>query len=302
MSLASTNKLDILIDRAHMLKMARRFFDERSIIEVDCPILSQLASVDAHIDLVEAVCCKRRAFLHSSPEYGMKRLLAMGYPDCFQLSHVFRDHERSKKHQPEFLMAEWYRRDVSLNEMIRETHSFAELFLGPLPLAIRTVNEVIFEATGLEYETTSWEEWEAYFQSQGEELCVDTPFHQLMPLFVEPSLGQGEIVAIVDFPSTEAALAKIEGGFAKRFELFHRGLELANGYEELTDADELRSRFTKTNEKRSTPYPIDERLLQAMELGLPDCSGVAVGVDRLMMLRHGADTIHEVIPFGFEEA
>ena len=139
-----------------MLKLARQFFDEPGVVEVDCPILSAQASVDAHIDLFVALYQrKEKYYMHSSPEYGMKRLLADGMKDIYQLSHVFRDGEWSVKHNPEFMMAEWYRMDFTLEEMIEDTVHFIRLFIGPLPYHIISYRELFLRETGIDYVAAS---------------------------------------------------------------------------------------------------------------------------------------------------
>lgn len=288
MSLALTSKIATLKDRAAMLKKARAFFDEREIIEVDVPILSQLASVDVHIDLISTTVCGKQGYLHSSPEYGMKRLLALGMGDCFQLSHVFRNEEIGERHQPEFLMAEWYRHTLSFKEMIEETFAFIKLFLPVDTYKIFRYREIFMQYLGRFPETVEERDY-------------------LFALDIEPQLGKESITVITHFPPEQAALSELsDEGLALRFECFYQGVELANGYQELVDGQEQKHRLQKANNQRVSlgkePYPIDEHFLAALERGIEPCCGVAVGVDRLMMLRHEVEDIREVIPFSWEEA
>ncbi|NGX60553.1 MAG: Elongation factor P--(R)-beta-lysine ligase [Chlamydiae bacterium] len=265
------------------------FFAKRGVTEVDVPLLSRSASVDAHIDLVEATCMGTLAFLHSSPEYGMKRLLSKASGDIYQISHVFRDGERGERHNPEFTMVEWYRVGISFQEMIEETVAFVRLFVkGKEGYEMMTYEEAFRKTVG-EF-PDSLEERDALFSFE-----------------VEPQLGKHQVTVIAGFPKEQAALAQIEsGGLAERFEVFVDGLELANGYHELADVQEQRERLEEGNKERERmgkrSYPVDEGFMQALEQGLPDCCGVAVGFDRLLMLAMGVDRIGEVLPFPWEEA
>lgn len=290
MSLALTSdRLHLLRDRAAMFKEVRSFFAERTVLEVDVPILSRGAPIDVHIDLMHTdVGSGKRFFLHSSPEYGMKRLLAEKIGDIYQLSHVFRLGEVGALHNPEFTMVEWYRMGFSLEEMIRETFAFVRLFLphAPATFEVADYQEVFVSYTGR-------------FPSSLEERD---------PLFafeIEPHLGRDKILILRGFPKEQAALAQIDAeGKAERFELFYQGIELANGYHELIDPIEQRGRFVQANEKRAALgkecYPLDEAFLSALERGIPDCCGVAVGFDRLMVLRHALNSIAPTLSFAWE--
>jgi len=287
--------LNVLQDRANMLSKARLFFSKRNVMEVDCPILSSTASVDAHIDLIYSE--SSQVYLHSSPEYGMKKLLAGGSGDIFQLSHVFRAGEFGDKHRPEFMMTEWYRCGFSYEQMIEETCAFIQLFVGALPITTLSYQEAFIKYAGLD--------------PLHDEL--DVPVHDgvqtrddilniLLSLKVEPHLGKEGLTVITHYPATQCALAKtdmVDGELvAKRFEVYYKGLELANGYDELTNSVEQRQRFIEANELRKKmgkdPLPIDDEFLDILD-SVPDCSGVAVGFDRLMMLRHKTHKITDVI-------
>lgn len=286
MSLALINRLAILHDRAAMFSSARAFFDQRGVIEVDVPIVSMRASVDVQIDLIEARCMGKKAFLHSSPEYGMKRLLAEGIGDIYQISHVFREGERGERHNPEFTMVEWYRCGFPFERMIEETLAFISLFFQS--------DESSFERLGYR---EAFLRYLGYYPDSIEER------DRLFAFEIEPNL---EATVIFAFPPEQAALSRIENGTALRFEVFYKGIELANGYHELTDVGEQKKRFERNNRQRlafgKEAYPIDTLFLKALEEGMPDCCGVAVGFDRLMMLRHDAQAIDEVIPFTWERS
>lgn len=312
------NKLGTLIDRARMLKTARSFFKERGVFEVDCPLITSGASIDAHIDLIPITYAQHESrYLHSSPEYGMKRLLAEGMGDIYQLSHVFRDGEYGSKHNPEFMMAEWYRLGISFSAMIQETMDFAKLFLGDLPTSVLSYREAFQRYAGFDYLTISEshllnflkeKQIEAYphIQEEGKDALLNL----ILGVVIEPQLGKDELCALAYYPSSQASLARLcmhgEEPVAERFELYYQGIELSNGYHELADAGEQRARFLASNQERirlgKKELPIDEYFLKALQKGLPDCCGVAVGFDRLMMLRHKATHIADVIPFDWSTA
>lgn len=313
-----SSKVARLRDRASLLQQARHFFSEQGVMEVDCPLLSAYASVDAHIDLIPAFYSnKETRYLHSSPEYGMKRLLAEGIGDIFQLAHVFRDGEWGRKHNPEFMMAEWYRLNFSLEKMIEETIEFIRLFLGPLPFTRITYREAFKRFTKLDYVSLDEHDLWRYiednhipaYQSVKEE-GKDALLNLILGSQIEPLLGQNELCVLSHYPASQAALAKRcwinDEEVAERFEVYFKGIELANGYHELTNADEQRQRLIESNQLRQLfgkePLPIDEHFLQALQKGVPDCCGVAVGFDRLMMLRQKQEQIENVLTWGWGQA
>lgn len=296
----SPEHLNRLNDRALMLRAAREFFYEKNILEVDCGALIKKAPIDTNIDVISAfVSDTEEQFLHTSPEYAMKKLLACGTGDIFFLGHVFRKGERGKLHNPEFTMAEWYRIGISFEEMIRETCSFLSLFLGHLPMKALSYKEAFEQYAGIDYKNDSLEHltpekgW-----SRKESL------HYILSDKIEPFLGKGDLTILTDYPPDEAALAfvvKQQGELvAKRFEIYHEGVELANGYHELSDANELRGRFLTENAERQKrgqeAYSFDEELLFSLENGFPDCCGVSVGFDRALMLRHKVETLSDILP------
>jgi lysyl-tRNA synthetase class 2 len=286
MSLALTNRAlcAILKDRASQLAKARSFFAQKEVLEVDVPILSYASSIDLHIDVIEVACCGKKGYLHTSPEYGMKRLLAEGIGDIYQISHVFRDNEQGVRHTVEFVMVEWYRIAFTFQEMIRETVNFIELFLKlPQQIETLTYRDAFIHFAG--HYPPSIEEQDRVFAFE-----------------VEPHLGEGHLTVISDFPPGKAALAALNShGVAMRFEIYYQGVELANGYHELINPQEQRHRLKISNQQREkqgkTKLPIDEEFIEALEKGLPDCCGVAVGFDRLMMLRHQLEDIRETSCF-----
>lgn len=315
---ASMHKIDILKDRADCLRQARKFFFEREVIEVDCPLMTRHASVDAHIDLIPALYLgKETRYLHSSPEYGMKRLLALGMGDCYQLAHVFRDGEYGARHNPEFMMVEWYRLGMLFDSFIQETVKFMRLFLGDLSqrmISYRQAFEIYleinpFKATEKELLSLLEHHGIVYYPSAADE-GKDALLNLLLAAVIEPKLGIDELTVLAYYPATQAALAKtmqLNGDLvASRFEIYYRGVELCNGYDELTDAKEQEKRLEEANQQRialgKSPLPIDQAFLKALEKGMPSACGVAVGFDRLMLLRHRANSLAEVLPFDWMSA
>ncbi|MGA8164731.1 MAG: EF-P lysine aminoacylase EpmA [Waddliaceae bacterium] len=319
-------KIRILHDRANMLAKARQYFSGRGIIEVDCPGLTQEASVDAHIDLIRAYrnSSSKAYFLHSSPEYGMKKLLANGMGDIYQLSHVFRDNEHGMKHLSEFMMAEWYRLHIPFQEMIEETVGFIQQIIGKVPHTKISYREMFLRYAGFDYLHASETRLFDFLRAHGvdpqhcfEEGDKDAPLDSvlvdkndlldsILSLLIVPQLPQERLCVVDSFPATQAALAQVfycgeEEEVAERFEIFYKGMELANGYHELTNSDEQLERLIKANAERERlgkdSLPIDHSFIEALKKGLPDCCGVSVGFDRLMMLRHHKEDIADVVPF-----
>lgn len=306
----------ILVDRARMLAAARSFFAERHVMEVDCPQLTSAASIDAHIDLIIAHNVTEKRFLHTSPEYAMKRLLVQGCGDIYQLGHVFREGEYGQRHNPEFTMAEWYRLNFTFAEMMQETVDFCRLLLGNLPSETHSYRQTFIHFTGLDPFTANNEDLLAHITKHQiptyegiENEDRDALLNIILGIQIEPLLGKEGLYVLAYYPSTQAALAKTiqlapDEKAAERFEIYYHGIELANGYHELADPQEQRLRFLESNQHRVSlgkqVLPLDERFLQALEQGLPDCCGVAVGFDRLMMLRHQVPQLQDVLPFGWK--
>ncbi len=311
-------KIQLLNDRAFMLREARDFFFDRQIMEVDCPLITKYASIDAHIDLIPIQYLETETrYLHSSPEYGMKRLLSLAIGDIYQLAHVFRNEGHGKKHNPEFMMAEWYRMGFTLNQMIDETVAFIKLFIGNTPVIKLSYRETFLKFTRVDYLTANISQLEAILKNHQIEPYLgienegkDAYLNLILGTIIEKELGKNEIFVLYHYPASQAALAKTlivnDEIVAERFEIYHQGIELCNGYHELLNVDEQRERFEQANLERlslnKNELPIDEYFLQALQKGIPDCSGVAVGFDRLMMLRHNAAHIEQVVPFAWPTA
>lgn len=286
---------ELLRNRAIALAQARYFFSKKSIWEVDCGALVRCAPIDSNIDVISAtVSLKERGFLHTSPEYAMKRLLVQGSGDIYYLGHVYRQGECGRLHNPEFTMAEWYRLGFAFEEMIEETSEFIRLFLGPLPMRVISYKEAFEQYAKDAPLNPAWSETENR--------------HYILSHKIEPNLGKDELTVLAYYPPNEAALARVtsvnDEPVAERFEIYYQGVELANGYHESSNADELKRRFTLENEARKARgqevYALDVEFLESMEQGLPDCCGVSVGFDRVFMLSQGKEKISDIIPFPWE--
>lgn len=300
-----------------MLQKARLFFAKRKILEVDCPILSKHATIDAHIDVMKTeVCNDEIGYLHTSPEYGMKRLLSEGFSDLYQISHVFRKEEQGALHNPEFTLIEWYRKDFSFEKMIQETIFLIRLFLGKLSSLSRTYRTLFLEKLSLDPFAAPKEALFSLLQKRKISLPKEaiswdreTLLQLILSHLMEPSLGKDHLFILTDFPPKMAALSQIQmtphGNVAKRFEIYYRGIELANGYLELNDPEEQKRRFEEWNQIRKKSgketYALDHRLLSSLPK-IPLMTGVAVGFDRLMMLRHKKNNLAEVLPFSWATA
>jgi lysyl-tRNA synthetase class 2 len=304
--------LESLKDRAKCLSIAREFFAERNILEVDTPILSSTAPVDEHIDVFRVMLPDNKCgYLHTSPEYAMKRLIAQGIGDIFQLGHVFREGEIGDRHNPEFTMAEWYRMGMPYETFIEETLDFIRCFLGDLPSEYISYREAFRTYVGIDYLYATQRDLLAAAKNHNVTLSEDaeswdrsTLLHLLLSFVVEPHLGKDKLTVLLDYPASEAALAKLkqkdDEPIAERFEIYYQSVELANGYHELTDSEEQLKRFEEANRFRiangKLALPIDFKFLEAMKK-MPDCCGVAVGFDRLMLLRRKANSLATVLPF-----
>ncbi len=289
-----------------MLAEVRAFFSHKKILEVDTPILSHAAPIDTHIEVMAIPSVK--GFLHTSPEYAMKRLIAEGSGDIYQLSHVFRAEEAGRLHNPEFTMIEWYRIGVSFQFLIDETLELIRLFLGNIPVHIYTYSQAFQKFVGIDHLAASpsdlkkiAEENNLPLTSDADSWDKDTFLHFLMAFLIEPQFAGLNIIR--DFPSTQAALAQVYQDVAERFEVYFNGIELANGFHELTDPVEQRRRFVQANCEREKlgkeTLPLDENFLSALE-DLPDSCGVAVGFDRLLMLQLNKESLKEILPFAWD--
>ncbi len=304
--------------RARLLGATRAFFGERAVLEVTTPIVVRHGVTDPQLASF-ALAGELPRYLQTSPEYAMKRLLATGSGDIFQVCQVFRDDERSRLHNPEFTMVEWYRLGFDLRQIMEETAGLVAHLLNvagrtPPPLQPLSYREA-FEPLGIDPLTVDEAALRALARDHGlaspaaRELDRDGLLDFLMAVVIGPTLGKGTLCALHHYPASQAALARHDPdmpGTALRFELYAEGIELANGYVELADAGEQRRRFEADRSARArlgrADVLPDSALLDALEAGLPDCAGVALGFDRVMMLAAGAGSIDEVLAFPWEKA
>ncbi len=309
-------RIEQLRQRAELLARVRRFFAERGVWEVDTPQLSATAIADPNIESVAAELAGRRYWLQSSPEAAMKRLLAAGSGSIYQICHAFRGGERGRLHNVEFTLLEWYQVGFDHHALMDEVVDLAAMLLGERPRERMSYREAFLRHAGIDPFALDAEgfaaraaEWDMAVPDLGAD--IDAWRDLFFSYRVAPALGRGRYSFVDEFPASQAALARLhrdEQGdlVAERFELFIDGIEIANGYHELTDPDEQRQRFRAEAERREIrgePLPdLDERLLAALAAGLPDCAGVALGLDRLIMLALGAERLDEVMAFPFERA
>lgn len=296
--------------RAALYQKIRQFFAQRQVLEVETPILSHAAVPDPNIEpLTTMLYGYKKLYLHTSPELPMKRLLAAGSGAIFQICKVFRDDELGRWHNPEFTLLEWYRPDFSQDDLIQEVSDLLQFILACPPAKIMTYEQVFITYLDIHPLQTNLSELQKRVTRFGldNKLDRDTCLQVLLSHEIEPLLPTEYPVVIKDFPASQAALArkKIDNPqWASRFEFYFNGIELANGFHELSDPIEQRQRFgldvTKRAENGQTILPIDEYFLAALDAGLPDCAGVALGVDRLLMLWLGAEKIQEVLSFSIE--
>lgn len=310
--------LSLLQSRAELLSKARHFLEARGYLEVETPLLSFDIGVDLHLEPFRVPVGgfggegePRTAYLQTSPEFGMKRLLAAGLGDCFQITRSFRRGEVGALHNPEFTIIEWYRVGGSYRDLMTEVGEFASAVCGWPKAETLSYAEAFEKHLGIHPHSSATEALRELANARDfESNDRDELLNFLLADAVEPSLGVDKPTMLYDYPSTQAALAKIRDDdgapVAERFELYYHGVELANGYQELTDADELRRRNKRQNELRIAKglqsLPQESKLLAAMDAGLPECTGVALGFDRLVMLALGCSTIAEVMAYSFDRA
>jgi lysyl-tRNA synthetase class 2 len=305
--------------RAKVLAQIRAFFADREVLEVETPLLASAPVTDLHL---HALSCRyrgpgvdegRRLYLQTSPEFAMKRLLAAGSGSIFQICKAVRNGESGSMHNPEFTLLEWYRTGWDHHRLMNEVDELLQLVLGTAPGDRLTYATVFERYASIDVFSASDEELVSRAEMLGvvepDVLARDDLLNLLLTHVVEPRLGRGRPTFVHDYPASQASLARIQSGdppVAERFEVFSEGVELANGYHELTDSAEQRQRFEADNTARRAAglpeVPIDERLLAAIEHGLPDCAGVALGVDRLLMLAAGTRKISEVLAFPVDRA
>lgn len=306
-----------LAQRAALRRAVRRFFEEREFLEVETPQLSADTVVDRHIEPIRVLVpgAKHGLWLQTSPEFAMKRLLALGAEAIFQITHAFRADERGRFHNPEFTLVEWYRVGDRPEDAMQLLSDLADTTLSRGPAERLSYGEAFQRHVGLDPHRAEVARLRQAAEARGIVVATasdcdrDFWLNVLLSECVEPQLGHGCPTLLYDYPASQAALAQVRDGdppVAERFELYVAGIELANGYHELLDPSVLRARNRITNELRVADgkcrLPEESRLLDALESGLPPSCGVALGFDRLVMLAVGAANIDQVMAFPIEVA
>jgi lysyl-tRNA synthetase class 2 len=314
-----TASIEVLRLRAAMVATIRAFFDAGEVLEVETPLLASAPVTDLHL---QALSCRYRGpgadegrmlYLQTSPEFAMKRLLAAGSGPVYQICKAVRDGEAGRRHNPEFTILEWYRPGWDHHRLMDEIDELLAAVLGTGPGERLSYAEAFERHAGFDPHREPDDGLRARVTAFGVRSATGLGRDDLLDLalthLVEPKLGHCQPSFVSDYPASQAALARIRPGdppLAERFEVFVEGLELANGYHELTDPEAQRQRFEHDLEARRAAglpqVPIDEHLLAALEHGLPECAGVALGVDRLVMLAAGAREIAEVLAFPINRA
>jgi lysyl-tRNA synthetase class 2 len=312
----------MLRTRARMLARVRRFFERRGILEVETPIASAAATPDPMLESLRTAWAASGPepaplWLHTSPEFPMKRLLAAGSGPIYQVCKVFRDGERGRLHHPEFTLLEWYRPGWGYEALMDEVADLVRDVLGrqDLPVERFTYRDLFRTRLAMDCGEADPAAWRRRALSLGvpgaSGLVLDAAGWRdlLLTHAVEPGLGRGRLSFVCDYPPDQASLARIRPGpdpVAERFELYLEGMELANGFRELTDAVEQRRRFRRDLELRRArgqeTAPLDERFLAALAQGMPEASGVALGLDRLLMAATGCGHIDRTLTFPVERA
>lgn len=310
--------ISALRKRADIIQQIRQFFYQRNVLEVDTPALSHATVTDIHLQTFSTEFMGphyhhgQTLYLMTSPEFHMKRLLAAGSGCIYQMAKAFRNEEHGKNHNPEFTMLEWYRVGFNHQQLMLEVDELLQLILGCLPAERMSYQQAFMHFLSLCPLETNVDTLREIACQHGlsdiaaEEENKDTLLQLLFSLLIEPKIGQDCPIFIYDFPASQAALAKINQSdprIADRFEVYYKGVELANGFHELDDADEQLARFDADNQYRAAHQlpiqPIDHHLIAALKQGLPECAGVALGIDRLLMLALGVEEIQNVLAFSF---
>lgn len=313
--------IERLTQRAALFAYIRHFFQQLNVLEVDTPVMSQCAVSDPFIDSFELDYSPvvgidtQKYYLQTSPEYAMKRLLAAGSGAIYQMGKVFRNGECGRRHNPEFTMLEWYQPGYDDQQLMDEVEALVQPVLGLTSIERVTYSDLFMRYLGFRPEQVELAELVAetkkHVDIELEDDDPDTWLNLLLSHVIEPQLVHVDAIFVTDYPASQAALAKVRLNgageqVAARFELFIKGVELANGYHELTDHQEQARRLRADQAQRGSlglpQRPLDDRLVDALAAGLPDCAGVALGVDRLLMLASDATSIAEVIPFDHTRA
>lgn len=304
--------IDAIKTRQQLYQHIRYFFEQRQVMEIETPILSPYGSTDVHIDSLTTTDSQQQCYyLHTSPEFMMKRLLAKGIGDCFQLAKVFRNESQGRHHRQEFTLLEWYRLGFSMAALIDEVTTLVKIVCPTW--STLSVEQLTYHQAFAQIGVDPHRDDLSTLQRKTIELNGYTPnladdrdewLDFLLVTQIEPTLGIDKLTFLTHYPASMAALAKkttdeYGNTVAKRFELYYNGIELANGFDELTNADEQKSRFIADNQQRKQRnkpiVPMDTNLIAALQRGLPACAGVALGIDRLLMFVMGVNHIDDVM-------
>ena len=304
--------IETIRQRARIYREIRAFFEHRDVFEVETPLLSRFTNPDPQVASMMACNQGQSLYLQTSPEFAMKRLLAAGSGSIYQICHAFREGERGRRHNPEFTLLEWYRVGFDYQVLMDEIELLIDDLSGKANIYRRIgYRDLLIEYAGIDFlniELIHLREacGDLVSGTNASQLDFDQCLDLLISLVVSPKL-KGYLF-VYDYPISQAALARANNEnplLAERFELFYGDLELANGFTELTDASQQRSRFVQDNAHRVSKgmpqYPVDELLLGALESGMPDCAGVAIGLDRLLMVLLELDSIDESLSFSEQE-
>lgn len=310
-----------LLKRAKIVNEIRNFFADRGVLEVETPTMSQATVTDVHLRAFETQFTGPGAaqgitlYLMTSPEYHMKRLLAAGSGPIYQMGRSYRNEEAGRYHNPEFTMLEWYRPHYDMYRLINEVDDLLQQTLECESAESLSYQQAFLRYLDIDPLTAEKDKLREVAAKLDVSNIADTEedrdiiLQLLFMVGVEPHIGLEKPTFIYHFPASQASLAEISSEdhrVAERFEVYYKGVELANGFRELTDATEQRQRFERDNRKRASmglpEQPIDENLLAALEHGFPECAGVALGIDRLIMLALGAERISDVIAFPVDRA
>ena len=313
--------VDNLRQRAELLRSIREFFYQRNVLEVDTPLLSHGTVTDVHLAAFSSAFSHSESgkpetlYLQTSPEYAMKRLLCAGSDSVYQICKAFRHEGAGRFHNPEFTMLEWYRTGFDHHQLMAEMDELLQAVLDTASAEKISYQDVFLRQLSLDPLTASVNELQQKAIECGLDMNgglpddVDTLLQLLFSLYIEPVIGAEVPCFVFGFPASQAALAKVneqDPRTADRFEVYFKGVELANGFYELANAGEQRQRFGNDNAQRRSlglpELPVDEFFLAALEAGLPDCAGVALGIDRLLMLKLGVSHIQDVIAFPVSRA
>lgn len=288
--------------KARLLQQIRAFFMRQDVLEVQTPLLSKFGTTDPSIESVKAVARGQEQYLQTSPEFFMKRLLASGSGSIFQICPAFRDEEQGTHHLTEFTLLEWYMEGWDYSQLMQQIELLiADIAAEPVDITTLSYADLFIQYVGFDPLNIDTQALKERVPEHLRDLDHDALLDYFISIEIMPKLADSKWLFVKDYPAQQASLAKISEHnpqVAERFELFYNGLEIANGFSELQDAQEQQARFIADNKKRQAhaqqTVAIDETLIAALEHGLPRCAGVAIGIERLLMVLYQLDDIQQV--------